>query len=514
MSRDVIQIRRWVATSALIVALVAGGFVGTWAVQWAGQKVLGEAKVPVKEAGAVSPVRLGEFANGFASVVQPALPAVVNISTTQVIKVRQNMPGFFNDPLFRQFFGDQFGPQSNRPMTQREQSLGSGVIVNPDGYIITNNHVVANATDVEVTTRDKKQYKATIVGKDPATDIAVLKINASNLPTLTLGDSSKLEVGDVVFAIGDPFGIGETATMGIVSATGRSMGGQIERYEDFIQTDAAINPGNSGGAMIDLHGNLVGINTAIIPGQAMNGEGGNIGIGFAIPISSAKNVMEQIIEHGKVERGYLGVLPQPVTAEMAKQFGREEGGGALVAQVSPGTPAAKAGLQRGDIILQVNGQDVSDNQDLSSRIAAFAPGTSVQLKVFRNGQTLEVPVTLGQLPASELGGSSAPPSGPSEESSKALEGVEVENLTPDILGQLDLPASTRGVVVDSVDGSSAAAEARLQRGDVIQEVNHKPVDNLSEYRAALAGTGDKQVLLLVERMSPNGVVTNYILIQP
>jgi serine protease Do len=510
MSRDVIQIRRWVATSALIVALVAGGFLGTWAVQWASQKVLGEAKVPLKEAGEVSPVRLGEFANGFASVVQPALPAVVNISTTQVIKVQQNTPGFFNDPFFRQFFGDQLGPQSNRPMTQREQSLGSGVIVNPDGYIITNNHVVANATDVEVTTRDKKQYKATIVGKDPATDIAVLKISASNLPTLTLGDSSKLQVGDVVFAIGDPFGIGETATMGIVSATGRSLGGQIERYEDFIQTDAAINPGNSGGAMIDLHGNLVGINTAIIPGQSMNGEGGNLGIGFAIPISSAKNIMEQIIEHGKVERGFLGLLPQNVSAQMAKQFGRDEGGGALVAEVSPGTPAAKAGLQRGDIILQVNGRDVSDGQDLRSRIADFPPGTSVQLKVFRNGKTIEVPVTLTQMPADELSGSTSPTSGPPAENSKDLEGVEVENLTPEILDQLKLPPGTRGVVVDSVDGSSAAAEAGLQRGDVIQEVNHKSVDSLSQYRAALAGAGDKQVLLLVAR----GNATLYLLIQP
>ncbi|HEV2299888.1 MAG TPA: DegQ family serine endoprotease [Candidatus Acidoferrales bacterium] len=509
MSRDIIQMRRWVATSALIVALVAGGFLGTWAVRWAGHEVLGAAKVPVKEAGAVSPVRLGEFANGFASVVQPALPAVVNISTTQVIKVRQNMPGFFNDPFFRQFFGDQFGPQSNRPMTQKETSLGSGVVVNPDGYIITNNHVVANATDVEVTTRDKKQYKAKIIGKDPATDIAVLKIDASNMPTLTLGDSTKLEVGDVVFAIGDPFGIGETATMGIVSATGRSLGGQIERYEDFIQTDAAINPGNSGGAMIDLHGNLVGINTAIIPGQAMNGEGGNLGIGFAIPISMAKNVMEQIIEHGKVERGYLGIRPENVTAEMAKQFGRDEGGGALVGQVSSGTPAAKAGLQRGDIILQVNGQDVTGSQDLSARIAAFSPGTSVQLKVFRNGKTIEVPVTLAQLPedSSVL---SSPSGEPSEGSSKALEGVQVENLTPDILSQLNLPAGTRGVVVDSVDQSSPAAEAGLQRGDVIQEVNHKPVDNMAQYRAALAGTGEKQVLLLVNRDNS----TFYALIQP
>lgn len=511
MSRDIIQMQRWVATSALIVALVAGGFLGTWAVRWAGHEVLGAAKVPVKEAGAVSPVRLGEFANGFASVVRPALPTVVSISTTKVIQVQQNAPGFFfNDPFFRQFFGNQFGG----PMTEKEHFLGSGVIVNPDGYILTNNHVVANASDVEVATRDRKNYKAKIVGRDPATDIAVLKIEATNLPTITIGDSSKLQVGDVVFAIGDPFGIGETATMGIVSATGRSMGGQIERYEDFIQTDAAINPGNSGGAMIDLHGNLVGINTAIIPGQTQMGEGGNIGIGFAVPVNLAKNVMQQIIEHGKVERGYLGIHPEDLSAAMAKQFGRSEGGGVLVGQVVPGTPAARAGLKRGDIILQVNGQDVDGAEDLTTRVGTFEPGTPVQLKVWRDGKTLELPITLATLPSNQTASSGSSSENPSQGSSKAMEGVEVENVTPDILNQLNLPAGTRGVVVDSVEQSSPAAEAGLQQGEVIQDINHKPVNNVAQYRVALEGTGDQAVLVLFEIGGPQGPVTHYILIQP
>ena len=507
MSRDVIQIRKWVATSALVVALVAGGIFGTWAVRWAGHEVFGAAKVPLKEAGEVNPVSLGRFSDGFAAVLRPVLPTVVSISTTKVIKVQQQMPGFFfNDPLFRQFFGNQFGG----PMTQKEHFLGSGVIVNPDGYILTNNHVVANASDVEVVTRDRKNYKAKIVGRDPATDIAVLKIEATNLPTITIGDSSKLQVGDVVFAIGDPFGIGETATMGIVSAKGRTLGGQIEQYEDFIQTDAAINPGNSGGAMVDVRGDLVGVNTAIIPGQTEMGEGGNIGIGFAVPVNLAKNVMQQIIEHGKVERGYIGILPQDVNAQMAKQFGRAEGGGVLVGQVSPGTPAAKAGLKRGDIILQVNGQDVNGAEDLRTRIGSFEPGTPVQLKVWRDGKTLEMPITLTSQPADLTGGGGTSPQNPSQGSSKAMEGVQVENLTPDILNQLNLPMGTRGVVVDNVENGSPAAEAGLRQADVIQEVNHKAVNNVSEYRAALAGTGDNQVLLLVDR----GPSTVYLLIQP
>ena len=515
MDRDVIQIRRWVATSALIVALVAGGIFGTWAVRWAGHEVFGAASVPLKLAGSEDPVSLGRFTDGFATVLRPVLPTVVSISTTKVIKVQQQVPGFFfNDPLFRQFFGNQFGG----PMTQKEHFLGSGVIVNPDGYILTNNHVVANASDVEVATQDKKIYKAKIVGRDAGTDIAVLKIEATNLPTITIGDSSKLQVGDVVFAIGNPFGIGETATMGIVSATGRRLGntqiGQIEHYEDFIQTDAAINPGNSGGAMVDLHGNLVGINTAIIPGQTAMGESGNIGIGFAVPVDMAKNVMEQIIEHGKVERGYLGIHPQDVSAELAKQFGRGEGGGVLVGQVEPGTPAARAGLKLGDIILQVNGQDVNGQEDLTTRIGSFEPGTPVQLKVWRDGKTLEIPVTLTTMPANVAGNEGPTSESPSQGSSKALEGVQVENLTPDILNQLNLPMGTRGVVVASVEEGSAAAEAGLQQGYVIQEVNRKPVNNAAQYRAALAGTGDQPVLLLCSIGGPQGPVTNYILIQP
>jgi serine protease Do len=296
----------------------------------------------------------------YAPVIDPALPTVVNISSTKMVKQQNNLPGLFSEPFFQQFFGDQFDRQPNRPETEREYSLGSGVVVNPDGYILAHDHVVSGASDIQVFTQDKKKFKAKVIGTDSKTDIAVLKVDASGLPASTLGDSSKLKVGDLVFAIGDPFGVGETATMGIVSATGRGLGGALEHYEDFIQTDAAINPGNSGGALLDLHGDLVGTNTAII-----SAGGGNQGVGFAIPIDMARNVMEQIMEHGKVVRGHLGVAIQSVDADMAKEFGLNQGGGALVSEVTAGSPAAKAGIERGDIILGLNGHTVGGPDDLS-----------------------------------------------------------------------------------------------------------------------------------------------------
>jgi serine protease Do len=526
MSSEVVHMRRGVAVAILVVALIAGAFVGTWAMRWTGHQVFGAPMVPVKVAGAVDPVRLGAFGNGFASVVQPALPAIVNISTTHVVKVQQG-PGFFNDPFFQQFFGRGNGPGPQQPMTEKETSLGSGVIINPDGYILTNNHVVEHGSDIKVEWNNKR-YTGKVVGTDPQTDIAVVKIDATGLPSLTFGDSSKLNVGDVVFAIGDPFGIGETATMGIVSATGRSLGIEREEqrrpdtYEDFIQTDAAINPGNSGGALIDLHGNLIGINTAILSSNSSpEGEGGNEGIGFAIPIDMARGVMQQIIEHGKVERGHIGIGLTELTPEMAKEFGYNGGGnGALIGSVVPGSPAEKAGIKRGDIILGLNGESVTGSGDLTARIASMAPGTTIHLKVFRDGKTSDVAVTLapGSAYAGQMGESGSPNErgGAAQSGGKALEGVQVEDLTPDILQQLKLPMSTKGVIVDNVDPNSAAAQSDtpLQRGDVIQEVNRKPVNNMSDFRNALAGSGDQPVLLLVIPVGSQAGSTAYVLIQP
>jgi serine protease Do len=445
------------------------------------------------------PVSLSNFQNGFSSVIDPALPAVVNISSTKVVK-QQNTPNVFNDPFFQQFFGNQPGAQQQQPQMEREHSLGSGVIVNPDGYILTNNHVVAGASDVEVFTTTHKQYKANVIGTDARTDIAVLKIDASGLPSFTIGDSSKLKVGDMVFAIGDPFGIGETATTGIVSATGRALGGAIEHYEDFIQTDAAINPGNSGGALIDLHGNLIGINTAILS----RGGGGNQGIGFAIPVNMARNVMEQIVEHGKVTRGYLGVTIQAVNPDMAKAFGLGQGGGALIGDVSPGGPAAKAGVQRGDIVLQLDGKPVNGPDDLSLRVSQMPPGAVAHLQVYRGGRTQPIDVTLGTYPENASGGQ--PAQGPST----ALQGMQVQNLTSELAQQLGLPAGITGVFVTDVDPSSAASAAGVQRGDVIQEIDRKPVHNLAEYQQALAGAGKQPVLLLLNRRG----TTLFVVVQP
>jgi serine protease Do len=496
--------RRWnMVIIAVIAFVVLGAFVAT-AVPGLERRASAAPKVSLKIDKDPAPVSLADFKNGYSPVIGPALPAVVNISSTKVVKQENNIPSeLFNNPMFRQFFGDPSdgGEQQPTPRSQREHSLGSGVIVNPDGYILTNDHVISGASDIEVFTQDKKKFKATLVGTDSMTDIAVLKINATGLPSLTLGDSSNLKVGDMVFAIGDPFGIGETATMGIVSATGRGLGGAIEHYENFIQTDAAINPGNSGGALLDLHGDLIGINTAIL---SNGGGGGNQGVGFAIPINMAHNVMEQIVEHGKVVRGHLGIAIQGVDADMAKAFGLNQGGGALVSDVTPESPAAKAGIERGDIILALNGQPINGPEDLSVNVSQIAPGSTIHLKVARNGQTRDVQATLGEMAEKE--GEHAG----KEAATSALKGIQVDNLTPRIARELGVAPETTGVVVTSVDSSSEAAQAGLQRGDVIQEVNRKPVHDVKEYEQAIASGNNQTVLLLANR----GGTTHFLVVSP
>jgi serine protease Do len=508
MKSSYLHIPRWVFAIVLAVAVIGGGVLALGLRNWSGQQVFGAPNLELTLARSAAPISLGNFNNGFASVLKPALPAVVNIHTSKIVKSKPNqMMPFFNDPMFRQFFGDQgqgFGGQGQQqPQSEREQSLGSGVIVTSDGTIVTNNHVIEGASDIEVDLADKREFKAKLIGTDSKSDIAVLKIDASNLPTLAVGDSSKLQVGDVIFAIGDPFGIGETATMGIVSATGRGNLG-IEGYEDFIQTDAAINPGNSGGAMIDLHGDLIGINTAILSG----GSGGNQGVGFAIPINMARSVMDQLVSHGKVARGYLGLYPQDVTPALARQFGLNRPGGALVGKIQGDGPGAKAGLHEGDVILEVNGQPVDSANDLRLKISQTAPGTPVKLAVSRDGKTQDMTVTLGELPPDKLAENESEHSG---DTSDGLEGVNVEELTPDAMQELQLPAGTHGVVVMSVDPSSAAAAAGLDRGSVILSVNRKPVHNVSEYKAAL-GTGGKQSSVLLQVILPGGL-TQYMAIE-
>ena len=505
MESRVLKIRCWVATVVVLVALAGGALLSQGTRNWTDHTVFGAPRAPIAITQNALPVSLGNFANGFSAVLKPALPAVVNISSSRVVKGGRNqMSPMFNDPFFRQFFGDQFGQGEVRP--QREQSLGSGVIVSSDGTILTNNHVIDGATDIKVFLNDKREFQAKLIGTDPKTDIAVLKIDASNLPTLPLGDSNQLQVGDLIFAIGDPFGVGETATMGIVSATGRG-GFGIESYENFIQTDAAINPGNSGGAMIDIHGNLVGINTAILShGGGMSGQGGNEGVGFAIPVSMAKPVMDQILTHGKVVRGYLGVRIQDLTPELARAFGLKDSGGVLIGDVSSGTPAAQAGLKKGDVILQVNGQPVNASNQLRVQISQFAPGTPIKLQIWRNGGKQDVSLKLAELSEKEEKQATG------ETSGAALEGVQVQDLTSDISQELNLPPGTHGVVVTSVDPSSPAASAQppLNRGDVIQEINHKPINNTSDYQQAMSGADKQPVLLLVN----HGGVTGYVVVEP
>jgi serine protease Do len=500
MKSSDLHIPRWIATIVVLVALIGGGVLALGFRNWSGHEVFGAPNLALTLARSSTPVPLGSFDNGFASVLKPALPAVVNIQTSKVVKSKssQMMP-FFNDPMFRQFFGDQGGQGQSEPQTEREHSLGSGVIVTSDGTIVTNNHVIEGATDIKVDLADKREFQAKLIGTDPKTDIAVLKIEATGLPTLAIGDSSKLQVGDVIFAIGDPFGVGETATMGIISATQRG-GLGIENYEDFIQTDAPINPGNSGGAMIDLHGDLIGINTAILSG----GGGGNQGVGFAIPINMARSVMDQIVGHGKVVRGYLGLYPQDVTPALAKEFGLSKPGGALVSGLKPDAPAARAGLKNGDVILELNGQAIESANDLRLRISQTAPGSSVKLEVSRDGKTQNMDVTLAELPPDK-----SAEQAPGESGSGGLDGVNVQELSPEAMQELQLAPGTRGVVVESVDPSSAASAVGLQRGDVIQEVNHQPVRSISEYKQAVAAAGKQPVLLLVN----SGGVTHYEVVE-
>jgi Do/DeqQ family serine protease len=427
----------------------------------------------------------------FVPVAARVTPAVVNISTTRTVKSggdeNQLLP-FYNDPFFKRFFGDQV-PFSDPPHDQKEKSLGSGVIVDPRGYIITNNHVIEKADSIKVVLSDRREFKGKLIGTDPKTDIAVVKIDGGDLPTIPWGDSGQLMVGQYVLAVGNPFGLNQTVTMGIISAVGRANVG-IADYEDFIQTDAAINPGNSGGALVNTAGELIGINTAIL-----SQSGGYMGIGFAVPSKMARAVMESLIKTGNVVRGWLGVSIQEVTTDLAKQFGLAEAKGALVSDVLSGTPAERAGLKRGDVIIKVDRMPISDPGHLRNMVAETAVGEKVTITVIREGHEKELPVTISEQPkefaqrggVSEGGG----------QSNSALNGVEVKELTPQIRQELNAPEDLSGVVVDRVESGSDAEMAGLRRGDVIMEVDRKAVHNIREFESALSHHKSKEGLLLL-----------------
>jgi len=432
-------------------------------------------------------------------------PAVVSIQSTSVVKVQQSP--FSMDPFFRQFFGDML-PQFNVPRQYREHALGSGVIVSPEGYILTNNHVIKNASSIDILLSDKRTFKAKVVGADPQTDVAVLKVNAKDLPTANFGDSNSLHVGDTVMAFGNPFNLSFTVTRGTVSALGRS-DYHIEDIQNFIQTDAAINPGNSGGPLVDVRGQVVGINTAILSGNSgPGGEGGSIGIGFAIPVNMAKHVMEEIINNGKVSHGYLGVLPAPVDENFAKEFHAPDTAGALVQDVTAGGPADKAGLNNGDMVRKLNGQAISDDAQLRAMVTEMNPGTLVTLDILRDGKPMTVRVTLGERPTNlaAQGGPRGTSPGPAE---GTLKGIEVQSLTPSIREQLQLPENVEGVVITQLEPNSPAAQTGLQPGDVIESINRQPVRNVIEFNR-LAAQAKGRTLLRVNRQGQG----QYIIINP
>ena len=440
----------------------------------------------------------------FAPVAKKVGPSVVNIYSTMTIHERGSANPFFSDPFFRRFFGDEFGQQM-QPRDRKAESLGSGVIVSADGYILTANHVVEGADVVKVALSEgEKEVDAKVVGTDPPTDVAVLKIDMKKqLPAVTLGDSDKLEVGDVVLALGNPFGVGQTLTMGIVSAVGRG-GFGITGYENFIQTDAAINPGNSGGALVDAQGRLVGINTAIL-----SRSGGFQGVGFAVPINMARFVMDRLVTSGKVVRGYLGINIQPLTPELAKEFNLpDESSGVLVGEVSPGSPAAKAGLQDGDVILEFNGKKVADPRNLQLLVSQSAPGSKESMRILRSEAGHKpfektVTATLGELPAEALAGRQHPTPGErGRQDMDALEGVEVTDLDQSVRRQLEVPRTVHGALVVNVDPNSTAAEAGLRQGDIIVEINRQPVRGANDAVTLSQKAKGDHVLLRV--WSPGG----------
>ncbi len=449
----------------------------------------------------IAPTNLPPARSSYADLVDKVTPAVVTVRSEIKTTAKDDESPLLNNPMLRQFFGNQMPQQQQQPQPQIEHGLGSGVIVEPNGIILTNNHVVDGAIQVKVDLPDKRTYNAKVIGTDPASDLAVLKIDAANLPILTLGNSDKVRVGDVVLAIGNPLGLRQTVTSGIISAKGRQTGVGDGSFEDFLQTDAPINHGNSGGALVNLNGELIGINS-----QILSPSGGSIGLGFSIPSNMAKSVMAQLLKDGKVHRGMLGVGIQDVTSDLAKSFGLKEVRGVIVNSVTPNSPADKAGIKQGDVIESFNGVNVSDGNELRNRVAQTAPNTEAAIGISRNGNEQSLKITLGEFQPKEL--ASADKNGnPNAEPEQGKLGLSLQPITPQIAQQLNLKNTATGLVVADVQSGGPADEAGIQQGDLILQVNRQDVKTIDAVKTAVAQTKGNSVLLLISRDGQTHFVT-------
>ena len=479
------------AASALLVA----------GASWHGLAADSPATAPAatgQAASAVPPVSRAQAVgrDSYADVVKLVTPAVVTIRTER--KAQMSPTQFQGDDFLRRFFGDRFDEAPRTPRSFRQEGLGSGVIVTSDGYILTNHHVVEGASEIAVELADGRTVSAKSIGSDPPSDLAVLKVDLTNLQPIGLANSDAVQVGDVVLAIGNPLGIGQTVTLGIISAKGRATGVGDGSYEDFLQTDAPINRGNSGGALVNAKGELIGINS-----QILSPSGGNIGIGFAIPANMARHVMDQLRQDGHVRRAQLGVTIQPVTSELAESFGIKQIGGALVSSVEPGSAADRAGVKRGDVIKSFNGQPVQDTNSLRNRVANTSPGSNATVVVVRDGSERTLTVKLGELAEAKTARRDV------EENNgdRTALGVSVTPLTPELASRAGVPKDLHGLLVQEVNPDGRAAEAGIQPGDVIQEVNRKTVETVEELRAAVKTTTGRPTLVLVNREGRDLFVT-------
>jgi len=444
---------------------------------------------------------LKKTSKAFTEVVKDVNPAVVHIAVEATAPASNQYEQFFNNPFFERFFGPEFRKYHDPHQQKRKQrGAGSGFIIDPEGHILTNNHVVEHADKITVTLADNTEVEAELIGTDPKSDVALIKIDTDQeLATVDFGDSDKLEVGEWVIAIGNPFGLSQTVTVGVVSAKGRSSVG-INEYENFIQTDAAINPGNSGGPLLNIDGQVVGINSALY-----SRTGGYMGIGFAIPINMAKYIKEQLLDSGRVTRGYLGVGIQDVDESLAESFGLEKAGGVLVVDVQDETPAARGGLKSQDIIVKIDDTDIANVQELRNRVAETVPGTAVVVQVMRDGKATDLNVTIGEQPDDfgmvAHGGSSVNPLSPF--------GLTVQELTPDLAEQLGYK-DRKGLVISEVEPGSAAADIGLSPGLLIEEVQKVKVDSLEELKRIMSQTDDQDRVLLRIR---SGSSSRYVVLK-